>query len=599
MDITTYNSDIASMITRYATLLPPTTRDNAKFQNFIREIENYTANIYKKKAFFSQLFAFDYFLGDSTLKGDSANCKFTNADVVLGPIRQNIFFKVVSFDSQNRFSRNPGYEDLLIYDVISALIVRHIRKMHEANPSLVQIQNISPIYFGSFLSYKRILPNRTEIWNYNDLLYTNAVSPFSANNIRSNSTDTKCIIMMNQSIDHYSFNKVFTNFDSNRSDITNINNVILALFDCTELYRFLEHLGLYYGFIHNDLHSGNIIYNKTTKKMMMIDLGRVSFKKFIDNDEPIVNEHVKYEIAKLGYDTMYPGRNLSTYKNIYTDTSLFGHRISYTVPHNPSLYFGFVFDIITLTLNIYIKLLFSFEILNPVFTNLFKPLFQAIVSINYTSNNDLMDSEFSITTASTLNDLFVNYGTAKTFIANINVSQNVIPQHIDMVKALFNKIADGLLITGLFLHSRRFGFGTNPRIEISRRRIVRGQPFHWALQIIDLNCRLEDFFNYISSVYPTYYTYLDNIDYIKTIFNQRGGTSYKSNSRKLKTYISKNKSIIKSKNKEDSLVDLLAIESKDINMSKSDIKKSLEDLNECYKDTFALKELQSYKIEQK
>jgi len=595
-----YNSDIRSIITRYVSLLPPTVTDITKYQNLMTEISNYTGNIYKMKAFLSQLFAFDAFSGSSTLEGDSANCKFTTANVVLGPLRQEIFFKVVSYDSQNRFSANPSYEDLLIYDVISAIIVRHIRKAHEANPALVQIQNISPIYFGSFLSYKKVLAdrNRTELWDYHDLVYTNPNSPFSQRNIGSNSTDTKCIILMNQSIKHVNFNKVFVNFNANRTDPVKISHVILALFDCVELYRFIEYLGLYYGFIHNDLHSGNIIFNTDTNKMMMIDLGRVSFKKFIDNDEQIVNNHVKYEVVKLGYDIMYPGRDLSSYKKLYSDTDLFNHRISYTVPNKPNLYFGFVFDIITLTLNIYVKLLFSFEILNPAFTGIFKPLFQAIVSINYTSSRDLMNSEFTITTAPSISDLFTNYNNAKAFISTIVPSPMVEAQHVDSVKALFNKIADGLLITGLFLHSRRFGFGVNPPIEISRTRFVPPQPFHWALQIIDMNCRLDDFYYYIASIYPNYYTSLDNIDYIKTIFSQRGGATKTPKTRQLKEYTSesKSKSIFKSSDKKESFIDLLAIDSKDINMTNTQIEKNLAIMNKAYKDTYALKELQTYKI---
>ncbi len=590
--MTTYNSDISHMIYRHGALLKPTTTDIAKYQSLMTEISNYTANIYKKKAFLSQIFAFESFIGSSTLQGDSANCKFTTASVVLGPIRQEIFFKVVSYDSQNRFSINPSYEDLLIYDVISAIIVRHIRKIHEATPALVQIQNISPIYFGSFPSYKKVI-NRTETWDYKELVYTNPNSPFSEQNISNNTTDTKCIILMNQSIKHLNFNRVFINFNANRTDPTNISNVVLALFDCTELYRFIEYLGLYYGFIHNDLHSGNIIFNTDTNKMMMIDLGRVSFKRFIDNEDHVVNDHVKYEIVKLGYDTMYPTRDLSSYKKLYSDTTLFSHRISYTVPHNPTLYFGFVFDIITLTLNIYVKLLFSFEILNPALTNLFKPLFQAIVSINYASDSDLMNSEFTITTAPSLNDLFINYSNAKTFITTIVPTPRIIePQHVDPVKALFNKIVDGLLITGIFLHSRNFGFGLNPPIEISKLRRVRGQPFHWALQIVDMNCRLEDFFNYVAGIYPTYYTLLDHIDYMKIIFNQRGGRSISTKSRQLKKYTSKSKS----SNKEESLIDLLEIDSKNINMTNDQIKKNLDMMNEAYKDTYALKELQTYKI---
>ena len=168
------------------------------------------------------------------------------------------------------------------------------------------------------------------------------------------------------------------------------------------------------------------------------------------------------------------------------------------------------------------------------------------------------------------------------------------------MKALFNKIVDGLLITGIFLHSRNFGFGLNPPIEISTRRRVRGQPFHWALQIIDMNCRLEDFFNYVAGIYPTYYTLLDNIDYMKTIFNQRGGRSISTKSRQLKKYTpetkSKSKSNPKSSNKEESLIDLLAIDSKSINMTNDQIKKNLEIMNDAYKDTYALKELQTYKI---
>ncbi len=70
--MTTYNSDISQMIYRHGALLKPTTTDIAKYQSLMTELSNYTANIYKKKAFLSQIFAFQSFIGSSTLQGDSA-----------------------------------------------------------------------------------------------------------------------------------------------------------------------------------------------------------------------------------------------------------------------------------------------------------------------------------------------------------------------------------------------------------------------------------------------------------------------------------------------------------------------------------------------
>jgi len=69
-------------------------------------------------------------------------------------------------------------------------------------------------------------------------------------------------------------------------------------------YDFLIKIGTKYGFIHNDLHFGNIFYNLDIRELILIDYGRSSFKYFMDINNSEINNKSYHEFIKLGYEEL-------------------------------------------------------------------------------------------------------------------------------------------------------------------------------------------------------------------------------------------------------------------------------------------------------
>ena len=95
-------------------------------------------------------------------------------------------------------------------------------------------------------------------------------------------------------INMISFEKVFINYREYSRNELYVTMARRALFGYIPLLNVLLYLGIIYGFMHNDLHSGNIVYNLDTNNLMIIDFGRTSLKKYIDTSIETINNCVNY-----------------------------------------------------------------------------------------------------------------------------------------------------------------------------------------------------------------------------------------------------------------------------------------------------------------
>jgi len=519
-----YNIYIESIINSFHANRKSKKEELEKTFNDIRTLVGATRTNFFIKSFYIQSLYVDTFDGFSKLEGNSANCKFQIADVTLNQKTLKFFYKIVKYESQNR-NIETKRNDLLLYDVVNSVIIEKIiHKNNEdiecpTNSNIVfKLRNHFPKYISSSLSFYKT-DSHNSYWDYNIIKYTNPISPYSYKTVIDNSSTIykdKCMLICYNAINMISFEKVFKNYINDSRYIINKTVALRALIGYVPLINAIIYLGVLYGFMHNDLHSGNVVFNLETNYLMIIDYGRASFKKYIDTSTENINNLVKYNVCKLGYDDIYPSLSLDDYPSIYSHKPLFNHRLSSSIQHEPSFYFGFIFDIITITLNIYIKTLVYF---NREHTSMMLSIYRYlryIIYINYDSTIDRLISNynFSISTSHMIDTVFSNYRECKREISNITDPD---------INSLFNELTDNLLITALFLHSRNLH---RQPIIIDANNPHSASPFYWALQIVDKSCKIQDFYTYMDTLYQhvQYHDDLDNIKYFKNIFKYRGST---------------------------------------------------------------------------
>jgi len=544
---TSYNRELKAIIDRNRPIISTTFHSNiVQLRNFFDEIKalvrTYStiprSDTYYKTFYMQMWNSMISFRGGGRLIGDSANCKFTIAKVrfTTGGNEFGMYFKIVNQASQFHPPRTSGGEDLVICDVVSATIMERLRSRYE---------NISvhfPRYIDSSVG-QYIGTRNQEYWTYNDVPYEERVSIHNYTSV-INPYDMvitykdRCVIMVYEAVNLLSFEKVFTNYKNDKSNI-NIMKCLNVLFDFYDLVNSLKYLGVYYGFMHNDLHSANIIYNEDTGRVMIIDLGRVSYRKYIDSPSAQINSDVAYQFYKLGYNNLYSDitHGINSYNELYSNKRLFRYRLSEKVPiiTDKNIYYGFIFDLITLTLQFYIKSLYFMSDRNPTLNNHIAPYLMRIVNINYGGNTKNLFSpyNFEMTTVD-IPILISNFNAAKDFISTLNDSHYIAAADVEKVKEFYDEIANGLLMTAIFFHTlRKRKMIINPR--------VHNPDMWWALQITDVE--LGNFYKTLSDIYnnpahPEYKAAMNRIDFINAIFDSNivlptdvslGGATMKEN----------------------------------------------------------------------
>jgi len=301
-----YNRELEQIIDVYKNEISRISNDYNKLNQFFIKIKNLVrnkinpspnkelllSNSFFAKSALTQLLKFESYTptDNGNLIVCSENCKFTIAEVVMEgqTTSEKIFIKVVDYNSQ---SVNHDI-DLLIFDVINAIIFEKLLAL----PQYQKYRAYIPKFKGSFVSYTK------NNWNYNELNYKNQLSPYHPDNILSGNSPyyrEKSLVFMTESINLIGVTAVFLEFDNDDINPILRDRVFKVISKFADLYEFIKYFGYAYGFMHNDLHMTNVTYDLSNDRLVLIDLGKGAFKKFIVNITPELNNSLMSEFIKL------------------------------------------------------------------------------------------------------------------------------------------------------------------------------------------------------------------------------------------------------------------------------------------------------------
>jgi len=415
--------------------------EERKYQGIIRSYKN--KDLFFHKSFMTLLLPFDNYIpyNNGELITNSGNCNFTIADVSINSNPERIFIKIVDIPTAQY------HVDHLLYDVIASIIFDYIFKIDK------KYEKFIPEYRGCFPSYYFVDSSTIGFWNYNDINdFTNQdKSPFNYKTFLLNfSKQQKCLTVMYKAInDPINLRDFFIKYiDSDKDKYLDV------LKKSCKIYELLKDLGLNYGFMHNDLHLGNILYDETTTELKLIDFGRASFGKYIDEiNDDIINK-IKVEYTKLNYDRLfrldlfnsrYNGIN-SLEEFLYKDQRFFPYAYSIKLTNNK--YFGIILDLITFSLNIYLRTIcYFYKHDNLFYDQIFEPIFKKLIIITFnTSNiNDLLKNTY------TSIDIPSNITSIATLIANYREVREFIDGQSPDLQPLLYMLAEGLFYTSLYI----------------------------------------------------------------------------------------------------------------------------------------------------
>ena len=141
---------------------------------------------------------------------------------------------------------------------------------------------------------------------------------------------------------------------------TLIVNYYLAV---PNIFNFIYYYGSHFGFLHNDLHSANLLFDQSKNKLIMIDYGRNYFGYFYDNEylDSAINERVKDYVTILNYEdgsqTYIPP--IRSYKQMFDRYGNSRNIKSQIKSAFNNTYLTYILDFITMS----ISLLYYYEML--------------------------------------------------------------------------------------------------------------------------------------------------------------------------------------------------------------------------------------------
>lgn len=465
-----------------------------KFQNEIKNIllnTRFVSNTYFHKSYMLLLLK-NYINNYDNNNNKKLSNVSGNCNILIANIKNNnnedekIFIKFVSLLSQDV---NYTHTDLLLFDIITGIIFNYLIKNDRYG---TLIKNHISIYKFNFLSYT----TSDNIWNYNEIIdINNNNSPYNYNNIFINNISkyiSEQYLYISEVIDEgLSIENAFKNYnDINKTIIKNILN------NSYDFYNFLIYIGINYGFIHNDLHLNNILFNKKTNKLVLIDYGRTTFGYYCMNNDEYVNNIVKTQISKLNYNI-----NADNYLKLYFKNKLYPFKIPFIRNVKNNKYFGIIYDLITYTLNIYIKtIIFLWNEERVFFIQVFQPLFYSIININNTNINQLINYNFSFNTCENEEVLYNNY---------IYVYNELNKIKIECLKNFYIHILDGLLYSGLLILFKKY---KNNLIDIQSNEL-----FYKRFQCRDM--MIFDFYQYIENFIKNHKDIIEINSFLSNFYN--------------------------------------------------------------------------------
>jgi len=506
---------------------------NEDIKNLIKSINGYNTSFLKEGdnsfltlSYFIFLLPFKTYIpyNNGILFSNSANCLFTLADVVDENSKNyRLFIKLISNDNQKR-----RYSDSIMIDILSAIIFEYIflnEEKYRKNRSNIVC------YKGSTLSYV----NKDNKWDFNEISdRTNGLTYYNENNLTRRLPP------------YYSYEYLLVMYDAINEPISitdifiqdNQSLMIEVFNNCCDIYDFIKDIGFDLGFMHNDLHMGNIIYDKLTKKLILIDFGRSSFAHFIHNYTEKLSNEIFEEYTKLDYSNAsggdlsfwvkilknYKYKEENNIKTIYEDYYLYDQHIAVKTANDK--YFGGIFDLITFSLNMYIRTLYYIHKYKNSEFSTFKNHFDSIIKINYDVNEpkNLVNHEFinfekvqasfqseeGSDNEQNSNFIDTERDLDKLISSFVNIRDNYINTlTCRKTKRHFTMLLEGLLYTALLIHFNKFN------IDL----------IHLYFQVLkyDLYTFMNKFHSYLIDIINKYNSQLSSDSFLMKFQVTRGG----------------------------------------------------------------------------
>ena len=312
-------------------------------------------------------------LNNGELLENSVNCKYTLATITNGEKTENLFIKSVDL--------SPNNDDIKI-DIISCILFEYIYNLIKKDPDNKFANNISDLsdYVAIF---KGAIPSFTFLdkWNYNSILQDYNVDKCHIIKETFNHKRNENYIYITNSVNNPdTIITMINNFQNNIEKTKNDDNIIKYFNEISTIYDFIYYYGSQYGYLHSDLHSGNLLLDTIKNKIIMIDYGQNSFGYFYENDDEIVNGYVKNYYKLLNYDD----DDTITYKMLidinFTDKN---YLISIIKSTKNNSYMTYILDIITLSLN----LLYSYRIFIQLKTSSNNEIYKKLTDLIYFEKN--------------------------------------------------------------------------------------------------------------------------------------------------------------------------------------------------------------------
>lgn len=306
--------------------------------------------------------------------------------------------------SEDDFSDSDYYEqymnfiensDPIIYDGINAYIFDKLNDEYSNKFN----ESYLVKYDYTFANICKVANNyeNSVYWDYNEL---QSIAK-NQNQSKLNVYNNICWIIVNDAIqgDFKSIGDIFKDF-YNISTERKFNKILMIIKKLIKLNNFILFIGLKYGYLHNDLHLHNIIYDESNDKITLIDYGRNFFGYFynnriidIDNYSKALSKYLLIGDAKLLKNT-----NINSYKDLYSNNFEYCKSLIINELCN---YPTIILDLITLGLNIYYNfkliLLTNFGISNNVYKEIMNNYLEKIFILTENDIDALIDFETKLT----------------------------------------------------------------------------------------------------------------------------------------------------------------------------------------------------------
>lgn len=300
-----------------------------KLFNIIKIPDSFNKNKddhYRLYAFYTHIYilACNEYIDPIPLFQNSVNSYFTTLPFMDDTDQdRNHFVKFAICEPSNKV-------DWIMIDNVNGIIMNDIVRKHP------QIRPNVMVYQDSFKTFVHVTDNLIE-WIPSVLTdIDNPDQPCNIEELRKKSQDRKSIsdwepvcCSIYESIDG----------DSMKTMTRTSQLWQKAFSKFAELYETIVFLGTEYGMMHNDLHLGNIFYDKMSDQLVMIDYGRMHFQAKED-----ATVEVEYPMKKNGF-------RIKPYK--YSSLDRFNHHLKANFIRNPNgLYCMTIMDLMCLSANV-------------------------------------------------------------------------------------------------------------------------------------------------------------------------------------------------------------------------------------------------------